>query len=662
MPIGRHLESFYLRQVRRLREPVQVWLLVAAADSTGNLRLIEAAAGELDLDGRASGDAEQAGLVELGHDARFRHPLVRSAAYNAASGNQRRRVHRALSVVAEKLELTELAAWHAAKATLGADEEVAQRLETVADLAATRGGFTSRARVLTQAAALTPPGPRKHARLVYAAEAALASGTAQLAKTLMDEIDDSLLDPVAHGRLIALGADYSSFTGAPTLTTATRDMLSAAERFHDRDPELEQAALIRAWEWALPAERLVAGVDWQDFGRRLAAGAAVHDGPAATILRGLSALVLLPYDDAIADIRAAVAAYDAMDDAEILRYGHSNIALTTALWDLETRNRTLARWAAAARDTGSLQQLDNALWVLSLVEATSGTPRQAVRYTEQVRELRRAIGWDAEHVINLAALSWNPATRAQVEPLADATLEMGYGGVQSVAHAALAVVEIAEGRYETAYRRLRPFVDDPFFHVTPTTWPDFIEAAARSGHVGDASGVCDALERRAGSSGSPWARGLAARSRALLVDGEHAEAQHRTAIDVLAGTSAVVDHARAHLTYGEWLRRARRRKDARTHLHQAVELLHDTGADPFAERARRELAALGDTSSRQHRDDGGIDLTPQERTVAELAAAGKTNAEIGAAMFLSANTVDYHLRKVYQRLGISSRRQLTDRI
>jgi DNA-binding CsgD family transcriptional regulator len=661
IPVGRHLESFYLRQVRLLGDDVRLWLLVAAADSTGNVDLITAAADLLGLPGSAGDGAEAAGLVELAQTVRFRHPLVRSAAYNAAAGKDRRWVHRALATMAEKSGLTELEAWHAAKATLGTDEEVAQRLEDVADLAAERGGFASRARVLIRASSLTPPGPRKYARLVAAAEAALESGTAQLAKNLIDEIDEDVLDPVDRGRLIALGAMYSLFTAAPTVTRGSADLLQAAALFHDEDDELEQRALIRAWECALPAERLATGMTWPELGERLRDGAEVREGPAATILRALSALILLPYAEAVPAMRAALDAYDAMGPEELVKYGHSSVALTTALWDNEARHRCLERCASAARDAGSLQQLDNALWVLSLTEVMGGTPRRAVRYMEQVRELRRAIGYDAEHVVNVAVLAWSPATRDQVLGLTEMILAMGFGGVHSSALAALAVVDLADGWCEEAYAKLQPLVADPFFHVTQLAWPDFVEAAIRTGRTEEARAFADRLDERALAAETPWVRGVAARSRALVSDDATAEPHFLAAIAALEGTRAVVEHGRAHLAYGEWLRRRKRRRDARAQLVAAAEVFAGTDAEPFVQRTNRELEAVG-APTRAGSDGALPTLTPQEQTVAELAASGKTNAEIGASMFLSANTVDYHLRKVFQKLAISSRRQLADRL
>ena len=420
LPIGHHLEALYLRRIRHLAADLQTWLLIAAADSTGNIDLIRAAGQSWGLPDDPVEEAESEGLVELGPTIRFRHPLVRSAAYNAVQGSQRRRAHRALSVAAEQLGLVEVAAWHAAKATLGTDADVADRLERVADAAGRRGGLASRARVLAQASELTPPGRVKYARLVDAAEAALGSGAAQLAKTYLDDVDEDALDAVSRGRLVWIRASISLFTADPALMEAGATMLSAAECFHGHDAALEQEALIKAFEYTLPAERFAQGLTLSELGARLRKGAELREGTASTILRGLSAHILLPYDQAVPVMRTAVETILDLDAPGLLQYGATSVALTTALWDAPARRECLARTAAAARDAGALQLLDTTLWIMSLAELSGGTPRHAHEYIEQVRELRRAIGYDAEHVINVALLAWADAPRAQVEMIAEA--------------------------------------------------------------------------------------------------------------------------------------------------------------------------------------------------------------------------------------------------
>lgn len=659
VPVGRHLEAFYMRQIRHLAPDVQTWLLIAAADSTGNLDLIGDAAHQLGVPGNPVDAAEAAGLVQAGSTVRFRHPLVRSAVYNSAQGAQRRRVHGALSAAASWMGLLELEAWHAAKATLGTDPAVADRLERVADIAGSRGGLSSRATVLAQASTLTPHGAQKYARLVAAAEAALAAGAAQLAKTLLDDVDEDVLDPISRGRQITARASLAMFTADPALMLAGAHMLAAAESFHGHDATLEQNALIKAFEYTLPAERQAQGATLTELGSRMRKGAELQDGIASTLLRGLSAHILLPYADAVPMMRTAVEAFGAMEVGEWLQYGSISVALTTALWDVTARRECLERTASAARDAGSLQLLDTALWIMSLAELTGGTPRRAHQCIEQVRELRRAIGFDAEHVINVALLAWSGAPLPQVEMITEGAGAMGFGGVKAAGDRALAVRDLAEGRYGDAYDRLKPLVDDPFLQVTPHELPDFVEACCRSGHADEAVVHVRRLEEMSSANGSAWTRGAAQRSRALVEQG--AECHFRAGVATLEPAGIEIDLARTHLLYGEWLRRGKRRREAREHLRRALELFENGRAPAFAHRARSELGALGEHSAAAGAP-GPLDLTAQELTVAQLAASGSTNAEIGATMFLSVNTVDYHLRKVFQKLGISSRRQLADHL
>jgi len=569
-------------------------------------------------------------------------------------------VHAALAAAAADLAMVEREAWHAAKATVGTDAAVADRLEKVADLAGERGGFSSRASVLVQASALTPDGPRKHARLVGAADAALASGAAQFAKTLLDEVDENLLDPASRGRMVAIRASVAMFTADPELRRSVANMLAAAEALHGHDIDREQDALIQAFYFLLPAERLAEGISLTDLGRRLREGAELREGMAASILRALSAHILLPYAEAVPVMREAVELITRLDDDELLQYGAISVVLTSALWNANARRECLERTAAAARDRGSLRVLDLTLWTMSLAELKGGTPRRAAQHVEQVRELRRAMGYDAENVINVAMLAWSGAPTPEVEMMAEGARALGLGGVHASGIAALAARDLAEGRYEEAYVRLKPLVDDPFLQVTPLEYPDFVEAAVRSDHLDDATEVVRRLEAIAAANQSPWAMGVAQRSRALVENGT-AESLYRTSIATLTGAGLDLDLARAHLLYGEWLRRARRRRDAREHLRRALDIFDNADAGAFARRARNELEATGERST-EARTRSGADFTAQELTVAQLAADGKTNAEIGASMFLSVNTVDYHLRKVFAKLGISSRRQLADRL
>ena len=659
IPVGHSLEALYLRRVGHLTPDLQSWLLVAAADSTGNPDLIRFAAKGLGVLDAVGEGAELAGLVSLGATVEFRHPLVRSAVYNAAPGPDRRRAHRALSQAAADLSLVELGAWHSAKATLGTDLDVADRLERVADLAGGRGGFLSRASVLAQAAALTPAGEARNARLVGAAEAAVAAGAAQVSKTLLDDVHSPTMRPPLRGRVLSLRATHAVFTGDPALRRGGAAMLRAADCFHGVDAGAEQAALIRAFELTLPAERRAEGLTLPELGQRLRTGAQLHVGLRATILTALGAFIVLPYGEAVPLLRRALDELDQLPAAELLDYVVVSVAIATALWDAVARRVLLERAAAAARDAGALQVLDSTLWIMSLAELNGGTPRAAERHIAQVRELRRGIGYDAEQVVNGAYLAWSGAPRAQVEAVSDAALAMGFAAVHSAGTAALAVRDLAEGHYRDAYAKLRPLVDEPFLQVTPLQYADFVEAAVRGGRVAEAEPFVQRMEGLAAANGSVWARGVAARCRAL-VDGDP-EASFQAAITALEPTDIDVERGRTHLLYGEWLRRRKRRRDAREHLHAALDLFERSAAPAFIARARTELTATG-LRAGSIVEPQSLGLTPQELTVARLAASGSTNAEIGSTLFISANTVDYHLRKVFQKLGISSRRQLTDRL
>ncbi|MDG4815030.1 LuxR family transcriptional regulator [Micromonospora sp. WMMD956] len=667
IPVGGRLEAFYLRQVRRTAPQQQLWLLIAAAESTGNVDLVQAAARRLGLAGTWGDEPELRGLVEVGTSLRFRHALVPSATYNGAAGADRRRVHEALSDAAGALGLVELAAWHAAKATIGTDAHVADRLEQVAELAGRRGGFTSRAGVLTQASRLTPPGPVRDGRLVAAAEAALAAGAAGLARSLVDEVAEESLDPVTRGRLTRVRVDHAFFTAGPDVVRGVADMLTAAACFHGHDAAAEQDALLQAFLRALVVERLGRDVPLPTLGRRLldGAGRSDHtgqvDGVAATILRALGTYILRPYREAVPELRAAVKVIDGLDGADLLKYGVISVALTTALWDDAAIRRCLERTAATARDLGSVQIVDAALWILSLSLLHIGTPRAAQQHIDQVRELRRAIGYDAEQVVNAALIAWSGGPREGVEAIAEAARAGGFGGVHASGVSALAVRDLAERRYPDAYARLKPLMDTPFLQVTPLNYADFVEAASRSGRAAEVVGFVEQLEDMASVNGSAWTRGLAQRARALVADDGDAEPWHAAAVATLGPTALTVERGRSHLVYGEWLRRRRRRRDAREQLSRAVEIFDDAGAPAFAQRARTELAASGRPPSAGEQPRRP-DLTPQELAVARLAAAGATNAEISATMFISPNTVDYHLRKVFQRLGVTSRRQLAGRL
>ncbi|MCV7430081.1 helix-turn-helix transcriptional regulator [Mycolicibacterium bacteremicum] len=660
VPISTRLEEHYLRRVREMPPDVQTWLLLAAAEPSGHPELIAAAAVDLGLPADCGQLAQRGGLVRTGDRITFRHPLVRSAVYGAAAGAPRRRVQGALARQAARLELVELAAWHAAEATASTDPDVADRLESVADTARRRGGLTSQAHLLARSADLTPAGHLRNDRLLAAAEIAADVGAAQLSAQLLDRLDEAHLDGLQRGRILMVRSGLAMFTADPVGTVRSpRDMLRAAAEFHTSAADREQRALLRAFDLSLATEHLMEGTSLEEIGRRLAAGAQTATGLAAILLSAISAHILAPYERAVPLMRAALDGLFALDDDELPRYGFSGIALAVALFDSAAGAAYLDRLAAIAAGSGALRDLDAALWVRTMFEIGRGDPAASGAYIERVREIRRAIGYDAENVINVAYLIWTGMPRDDAEMIAAATRAMGFGGVEHAATGALATRDIADGRYAEAYEQLRTMLATPFLQPSYLQLPDLVEAAVRSGRRTEAAGIAAQLTSMAAASPTPWLRGLDQRCRALLAAAEEAEDHHRSAVELLSAADVPADLGRAHLLYGEWLRRMRRRRDAREQLQAAADIFDRIEAPAFAARARAELAATG-AKIRDRELVSGVELSTQEATVARMAADGHTNAEIGAALFISANTVDYHLRKVFGKLGVSSRRQLTE--
>ncbi|MER7555688.1 AAA family ATPase [Nocardioides sp. NPDC126508] len=662
LPVGSRLEAHYLRRVRVADEAVQDWVLLAAADSTGSLELVRSAGDLLGIAADTADHAEEAGLIELVGAVRFHHPLVRSAVYNAATGAQRRRAHGALARAADGMGLVEAEAWHASRATIGTDPEVADRLEHAADLAASRGGLASRSSVLARAAELSPPGPLRAGRQVGAAEAALAVGSIHISQSHLAAVDRAVADPVVLGRVAVMETSIALFTAdASRVARCTADLVEAAEQFRGREPDREQDALLRAFQLYMTADTRAEGITTAELGARLTDGAVAASGSYATILRGMGALMQLPYADGVPLVRAAYDEIAKLPDHQLIGMGSAIGALGMYLWDDAGRRDLLARASATARSAGALQDLDTLLWVESIAELWGGSARRSADAVDNVREVRRIMGYDAENVINAAVMAWTGYPREVVHAIADGAAAVGFGGVWSAAVAALAARDLAEGSYRDAYEKLHPLVAQPFLQTGPSYFPDFVEAAVRSDRPAAARPVLADLEDRARVNGSAWCRGVAARARGLATTGLEAEEHFQSAIELLNASVAQVELGRAHLAYGEWLRRARRRADAGRHLALAEEILEQAGAAMFLPRVRAELAATGVTTRAGERPPRH-ELTSQELTIARLAGDGHTNAEIGAQLFISPNTVDYHLRKVFQKLAISSRRQLTDRL
>jgi DNA-binding CsgD family transcriptional regulator len=657
---GRIEESF-VRRLETLSYDARRLLLLAAADPVGDPLLLWRAAERLGIGRTAAEAAEADGLLAIGEWVTFRHPLVRSAMYRSAEVEERRAVHLALAAVTDRELDPDRRAWHLAAAAAGPDEQVAVELERSADRAQARGGIAAAAAFLQRTVALTQEPARRGDRALTAAHASLQAGAFAAALKLVVTAEAGPLDEFQRARVELVRGQVAFASGhwsdAPAL------LLKAARRLEPFDLDLARETYLAAWGAAGLAEDLAARDVLLEICRAVRAlpSPPRPARPLDQLLDGLALLITEGHAAATPVLQRAALAVENIPVEDVLRWGWLAAHASAAVWDDEGLFAICARQVQVVRDAGALATLPVHLTYLGMASLWLGDFAGAASLVAEITSVAAVTGsrFPPYALLRLRALQGREgeATAAIASALAAAG---GQGMTATRAHWAAAILYNGLARYEEAASAARKATADAHNHwIFMWVLPDLVEAAARSGDPELARDALERLTKTTQPCGTEFALGIEARCRALLSNGAAADELYREAIARLSRTRLRPELARAHLLYGEWLRREQRRVDAREHLRRAHEMLAETGMEAFAERARGELLATGE-KVRKRTVETRDDLTPQERQIARLARDGLSNQEIGARLFLSPRTVEWHLSNVFTKRGIRSRHELRD--
>jgi DNA-binding CsgD family transcriptional regulator len=657
-----HLEDHYVRRVDELPEETQRLLLLAAADPLGDATLVWRAGRQLGLETGALAPAEDAELIEIGSDVRFRHPLVRSAVYRAASADSRQRVHEALAEVSDPQADADRRAWHRAFAADGPDEEVAAELERSAGRAHARGGVAAAAAFLRRAVDLTPGAERRGDRALAAAQASLQAGAFAPARGLLATAEAESADEGRRARIDLLRAQLAFM--ARRGTDATALLLAAARRLEPLDVALARDTYVDAFSSALFGARLNDGVGLPEVADVARHAPPAPDGQPRTADLLLDALIVLSddYEAAVPACRSAVGrlAGDQASAQERMRWLWQGCVVALEMWDDECAYALSERSVDMARETGTLSELALALSARTPVLVFCGELSAAASTVAETESVQEATGIGAAPYGALILDAWRGranATRALIETTTREAGARGEGIGLAICEYARSVLANGAGEYEEALAAATSASEHR--EVVAENWGlgELVEAATRCGRKDLAEQALARLSRKARATRTDWALGVEARSRALLSEGEDAEHAFREALERLGRTRVRAELARTHLLYGEWLRREARRVDARAELDRAREMFTAMDIAAFAARAGGEKLATGEHARRRSAETRD-ELTAQQLQIAELARDGLSNVAIGARLFLSPRTVEWHLHHVFTKLGISSRRQL----
>ncbi|MEW2044309.1 AAA family ATPase [Streptomyces sp. NPDC005476] len=664
-PLSSQIEQGFLRRVQALPSETRRLLFIAAAEPLGDVTLLRRAAGRLGIDADIAVSHEGvADLITLGTRVRFRHPLVRSAAYRAAGPSERREVHRALADVTDARLDPDRRAWHLADAASGPDETVAAALERSAGRAHARGGIAAAAAFLQRATALTQDPARRAQRALDAAQAKLHTGAFEPAATLLATAAAGPLDELGRARIEVLraGIAFAQNRGgeAPQL------LLAAARRFGRLDDvALARETYLDAMTAAIFAGRLARGPGLLEVAEAAREAPPARQPQVSDLV--LDALAVRVADGSPASASMMEHALEALCDERLpvqeqLRRLWLASIIASDLWDDERWHAAATRHVTVTREAGALSALPDALDSRAFVHLIAGELAAAESLIEEIEAVCAATGNSNPGRVGPLGLAVWRGREGQARTLIDAALAeavpRGQGAIVTVTRWYEAVLCNGLGQYAQALAAAREAAAEQREFSSPR-WGlvELIEAAVRSDSSESAADALEQLSEVTRASGTDWALGVEARSRALLSEGDSAERLYREAIERLARTRVRMELARAHLLYGEWLRRENRRSDARAQLDVAHEMFSRFGAEAFAERARGELQATG-AKVRTHAVATPKALTSQEAQIARLAGQGLTNPEIGAQLFISRHTVEWHLRKVFSKLSISSRREI----
>ena len=664
-PLTGRIEDSFQRQLGALPEQTRRLLQLAAADPSGDRSLVWRAAGRLGIRVQAGTPAVEAGLVEFGSQVRFRHPLVRSAVYRSASFAQRQGLHAALAEVTDPRSDPDRRAWHRAQAAAGPDEEIAAELERSAGRAQSRGGLAAAAAFLERSVLLTADPARQAERILAAAQASMQAGAFSKALDLLETPEDAPFDEFQRARADLLHAQVAFASGPGR--DAPRLLFHVARRLEPLNLELARETYLHAWGAAVFAGRAAGAGTLLEISRAAAALPPPADAgsPVGLLLESLARLITDGRAAAAPMLRRATSTFAGagISVGNVLRWGWMALAATNSLWDDERHRAVVTRQIQVIRDAGALDQLPIYLAAQGTVAAWSGDFAAAESMAAEAHALSEATGTRIAPygAMLLAALRGSDAAAVPlIEATVGAAASAGQGIGVSYGHWAAAILYNGLGRYAQALEAARQASEEaPGLYVSMWALPELIEAAVRTGDTEAAAGALRQLAQTTQPGGTDFGLGIEARCRALLSDGAAAEDRYREAVGRLSRTPLRPELARSHLLYGEWLRRAGRRVDAREHLRTAHGQFTSIGMTAFAERARHELTATGGKVRRRGAETGTT-LTAQEACIARLARDGRTNPEIGAQLFLSARTVEWHLRKIFTRLGIGSRRELRD--